>query len=77
MAFPTSVNNQITDAVTQAYSAGGDEALTVISELMTGIANGLHNAKQGSTTMEELSVTIENAEMALHDIVARLATSKE
>jgi hypothetical protein len=77
MAFPTSVNNQITDAVTQAYSVGGDEALTVISELMTGIANGLHNAKQGHTTMEELSVTIENAEMALHDIVARLATSKE
>jgi hypothetical protein len=76
MAFPTQINDQITDAVTQAYNSGGDEALSVISELVSGIATSLVNAKQGHTTMEELSVAIENAEMALHNIIASLATGK-
>lgn len=76
MAIPTSVNDQITDAVTQANNAGGDEALLVISELMQGIAKGLDEATQGHNTMDALSVAIENAEIALHDIVARLANDK-
>ncbi|MEJ2453677.1 MAG: hypothetical protein P8103_05915 [Candidatus Thiodiazotropha sp.] len=76
MAFPTSVNNQITDAVTQAHSAGGEEALTIITELMTEIAKGLQGAKQGHTSIEEISVAFENAEMAFHDLVAKLASDK-
>ena len=40
MAFPTTVNDQITDSVTQAFTTGGDEALNVIVELMTEIAKG-------------------------------------
>jgi hypothetical protein len=75
MGFPTSVNSQITDAVTQAYSAGGDEALSVISALMSEIADSLGNAKQGESTMEQISVALENAEVSLHGIVARLATT--
>ena len=75
MGFPTSVNSQITDAVTQAYSAGGDEALSVISALMSEIADSLGSAKQGETTMEQISVALENAEVSLHGIVARLATA--
>jgi hypothetical protein len=77
MAFPTPINSQITDAVTKSYTAGGDEALSVISALMTELANCLEGAKQGSTTIEDLSVAFENAEGALHNIVAKLATGKE
>ena len=77
MGFPTSVNSQITDAVTQAHSAGGDEALTVISALMSEIADSLGSAKQGETTMEQISVALENAEVSLHEIVARLATASK
>ena len=76
MALPTPVNGQITDAVTQAHTAGGDEALAVISDLLSEIAKGLKEAKQGHTTIEELSVAFENAEMAFHGIIARLATDK-
>ncbi|MCU7853642.1 MAG: hypothetical protein KZQ80_15665 [Candidatus Thiodiazotropha sp. (ex Monitilora ramsayi)] len=77
MAFPTSVNDQITDSVTQAHIAGGDEALTALSDLVAGIVKCLDGAKQGQNTMEEISVTLENAEVALHGIVAKLASDKE
>ena len=76
MSFPTAVNDQITDAVTQAYNAGGDEALSVIQDLMAEIAKGLEGARQGQTTIEDISVAFENAEMAFHGIVAGLATIK-
>ncbi|MCU7796320.1 MAG: hypothetical protein KZQ73_10250 [Candidatus Thiodiazotropha sp. (ex Semelilucina semeliformis)] len=77
MAFPTSINDQITDSVTQVHLAGGDEALTVMSDLVAGIVKCLDGAKQGQNTMEEISVTLENAEVALHGIVARLASGSE
>jgi len=76
MAFPTAVNSQITDAVTQAHTAGGDEALAIISDLVSEIAKGLDDAKRGHATLEDLSVAFENAEMALHGIVASLASGK-
>ncbi|MCU7844458.1 MAG: hypothetical protein KZQ93_11530 [Candidatus Thiodiazotropha sp. (ex Monitilora ramsayi)] len=77
MAYPTNVNSQITDAVTQAHVAGGDEALNVISDLVAEIVKGLDGAKQGQNTIEDISVAFENAEMALHAIVAKLASGRE
>lgn len=77
MAPPTSVNAQITDAVTQAHSVGGDEAVTIISDLLKRIAQGLDGAKQGSASLEELSDAFESAEVAMHDIVAKLAIGKD
>ncbi|MES9947100.1 MAG: hypothetical protein B6D77_05075 [gamma proteobacterium symbiont of Ctena orbiculata] len=77
MAFPTAVNDQITDSVTQAFTTGGDDALNVIAELMAEIAKGLENAKQGYATIDELSDAFENAEVAMHGIVAKLATGRD
>ncbi len=77
MAFPTAVNDQITDAVTQAHNAGGDEALSVITDLVVNIAKGLDGAKQGEPTIDDLSDAFENAEVALHSIVAKLSTGRE
>ncbi|MES9925097.1 MAG: hypothetical protein ABW152_13450 [Candidatus Thiodiazotropha endolucinida] len=77
MSFPTAVNNQITDAVTQAHSAGGDETLSIIAELMEKIAKSLNGARQGETTIDDISDAFENAEVALHGIVAKLATGRE
>lgn len=77
MAFPTAVNDQITDSVTRAHTVGGDKALKVIAELIAGIAKGLEGAKQGNNTIEEVSIALEAAEMALHEIVASLATGRE
>lgn len=77
MAFPTAVNDQITDSVTQAFTTGGDDAINVIAELMAEIAKGLDNAKQGHATIDELSDAFENAEVAMHGIVAKLATGRD
>ncbi len=77
MALTTQVNDQITDAVTQAYTAGGEEAVDVIADLIHGIAQGLDGAKQGHTSLEALSDAFENAEAALHGIVAKLATGND
>ncbi|MEW8026254.1 MAG: hypothetical protein AB2792_14790 [Candidatus Thiodiazotropha sp.] len=77
MSSPAAVNSQITDAITLAYSAGGDEALKIIMELMKEIATGLNGAKEGRTTIDDLSDAFENAEVALHAIVAKLATGRE
>jgi hypothetical protein len=77
MALTSSVNDQITDAVTQAHEVGGEEAVSIISDLLNNIAQGLNGAKKGHTSLEELSDAFENAEVALHDIVAKLATSKD
>jgi hypothetical protein len=77
MALPTSVNNQITDAVTQAHSSGGEEAVTVISDLLQHIAQGLDSAKGGHASLEELSEAFENAEVALHAIAANLVNKSD
>ncbi|MGD8908494.1 MAG: hypothetical protein PVI92_04035 [Chromatiales bacterium] len=76
MAIRTPFDSQIADAISQAHIAGGDEALSVISDLMKEVAKDLDSAKQGKSTIEDLSIAFENAEVALHEIVARLATGK-
>jgi hypothetical protein len=78
MSSPTAAtNSQIIDAVTQAHSAGGDEALMIVADLMGEIAQSLHTARQGQPTIDELSDAFENAEVALHGIIAKLATGRE
>jgi hypothetical protein len=77
MSSPADNNNQIIDSVTLAHSAGGDEALTIIAELMGEIAKSLDGAKQGQTTIDELSDAFENAEVTLHGIIAKLATGRD
>jgi hypothetical protein len=77
MSSPAAYNNQIVDSVSMAHSAGGDEALTIIAELVGEIAKSLGGAKQGQTTIDELSDAFENAEVALHGIIAKLATGRD
>ena len=68
------VNEQITDAVTQAHTAGGAEALNIIADLLNNIARGLGDAQQGTPSLEELSDALENAEAAFHTLAAKLAS---
>ena len=77
MTANSTVNAQITDAVTQAHAVGGDDAVSIISDLLNGIAQGLDGAKRGSDSLEELSDAFQSAEAALHDIVAKLATGRD
>jgi hypothetical protein len=63
MTFPDVINSKISDAITQAYTAGNTEALTIIAKLMAEIAQSLDAAKQGENSIEELSVAFEEAEM--------------
>lgn len=71
------VNEQITDAVTQAHSVGGAEALNAIAELLNNIARGLNDAQQGHTSLDELSDAFENAEAAFHTLAAKLASGNK
>ena len=71
------VNEQITDAVTQAHTIGGAEALNAIADLLNNIARGLNDAQQGHTSLDELSDAFENAEAAFHALAAKLASSNK
>lgn len=79
MAYPTPVNGQITDAVTQAHANGGDAALATIVELLETIAQSL-NAAQGSTSSshsksslaETLSLAFKKAEGELQEVLKRI-----
>ncbi|MES9992179.1 MAG: hypothetical protein ABW098_09510 [Candidatus Thiodiazotropha sp.] len=77
MAFPTAIYDQITDAVTQVYNAGGDDALTTVSGLIAEIANALNGAELGETTIDDLADAFENAEVSLNVVIARLATGRD
>ncbi|MGD8913492.1 MAG: hypothetical protein PVI97_15795 [Candidatus Thiodiazotropha sp.] len=77
MSPSAAVNSQITDAITQAQNAGGDEALSILTKLMEEVASSLDRAKQGEATIDDLSDAFENAEVMLHGIVAKLATGRE
>ena len=74
--MPT-VNEQITDAVTQAHAVGGAEALNAIADLLNNIARGLDDAQQGAPSLEELSDAFQNAEAAFHALAAKLASDKK
>lgn len=78
MAYPTAVNGQITDSVTQAHAAGGDVALTTISELIEVIAHSL-NAVGGTSSSESkfgiaenLSSAFAKAESELLEILVKI-----
>jgi hypothetical protein len=77
MSSPATSNNQIINAVTQAHRAGGDAALKIIADLIEEIAQSLDGAKQGQPTIDELSDAFENAEVALHGIIAKLAIGRD
>jgi hypothetical protein len=70
------MTSQITHSATQAQRAGGDEALSILATLMEEVARGLERAKLGETTIDDLSDAFENAEVAMHTIVAKLATGR-
>ncbi|MET0071976.1 MAG: hypothetical protein ABW096_18195 [Candidatus Thiodiazotropha sp.] len=44
---------------------------------MTEIAKALNGARSGETTIDDLADAFENAEVALHVIIADLATGRE
>jgi len=52
MAYPTAVNDQITDSVTQSHAAGGDDALNSISELLEAIAHSLNAVHSGTSSSQ-------------------------
>jgi ATP-dependent protease Clp ATPase subunit len=66
------ITSKITDAVTLTHRTGGDEALTIIARLMDEVASSLDRAKQGETTIDDISDAFENAEIAMHSIAAKL-----
>ncbi|ACL06362.1 MULTISPECIES: RebB family R body protein [Desulfatibacillum] len=54
MAFPTSVNNQITDAVTQAnVKVLGDAPAVAMGNLYQATAQALANAAHNATTSQQ------------------------
>lgn len=54
MAFPTSVNDQITDAVTQGnVSVLGDAPAVAMGNLYVAIAQALANAAQNATSAQQ------------------------
>lgn len=60
MAYPTVVNDQITDSVSQAHAAGGDVALNSISELIEVIAHSLNAVHSGTSSSESKIGIAEN-----------------
>lgn len=79
MAFPTSVNDQVTDLITLAHTVGGDAALASIVGLLEVIAHGLnesHRSKAASQPRTDiatiLSSAFRKAESELQAIRARI-----
>lgn len=77
MSYPEATKSQIIDAISQAHTAGGDITLATIAELLGEIAISLEGAKQGQPTIDDLSDAFENAEVAFHGIIAKLATGRD
>lgn len=63
MAFPTSVNDQITDAVTQAnIKVLGDAPAVALSNLYQATAQALSNAAHNATTaQQQTTITMQAA----------------
>ncbi|MDJ0838847.1 MAG: RebB family R body protein [Acidobacteriota bacterium] len=54
MAFPTSVNDQVTDAVTQAnVKVLGDAPATAMGNVYVAVSQALSNAAQNATTASQ------------------------
>ena len=74
MAFPTSVNSQITDAVTQAnVSVLGDAPGVAMGSLFQGCAQALANAAHNATSAQQQSYV--TAQAATTMCVAALMSS--
>ena len=66
MAFPTSVNDQITDAVTQAnVKVLGDAPATAMGNLYQATAQALANAAQNATSAQQQSNVLAEAATTL------------
>lgn len=62
MAFPTSVNSQITDAVTQAnVKVLGDAPAVAMGNLYQAVAQALANAAHNATAAQQQGNTIAQA----------------
>ncbi len=62
MAFPTSVNNQITDAVSQVNTiALGDASAIATGNLLIATSQALANAAHNATANQQLAVTSQQA----------------
>lgn len=62
MAFPTSVNSQITDAVTQAnVSVLGDSPAVALGNLYQAVAQALSNAAHNATNAQQQNNTLAQA----------------
>ncbi len=62
MAFPTSVNNQITDSVTQANTiALGDAPAMATGNLLIATSQALANAAHNATANQQLATTNQQA----------------
>lgn len=66
MAFPTSVNDQITDAVTQAnVKVLGDAPATAMGSLYQATAQALANAAHNATSAQQQSYVLAQAATTL------------
>jgi hypothetical protein len=62
MAFPTSVNNQITDAITQAnVKVLGDAPAMAMGNLYQAVAQALANGAQNATNAQQQGSTLAQA----------------
>ena len=62
MAFPTSVNNQITDSVTQAdVQVLGDAPAIAMGNLYRAVAQALANAAQNATNAQQQNFALAQA----------------
>ena len=62
MAFPTSVNNQITDSVTQAdVQVLGDAPAIAMGNLYMAVAQALANAAQNATNAQQQNFALAQA----------------
>lgn len=66
MAYPTAVNNQITDSVTQAnLKVLGDAPAVAVGNLYQATAQALANAAHNATNAQQNAATLAQAAMTL------------
>lgn len=66
MAYPTAVNNQITDSVTQAnLKVLGDAPAVAVGNLYQATAQALANAAHNATNAQQNAATLAQAVMTL------------
>ena len=79
MAFPTSVNDQITDSVTQAnVEVLGDAPAIAMGNLYQAVAQALANAAHNATNAQQQNFTLAQAVTAscVQTLLGSVATSE-